>query len=64
MLEPALQAIIEDLCHDGCKAVSHYIKDIESGDIAHQRWPRRSIADSIFNRCGAPFHLTTMIRSG
>ena len=36
MLEPALQAIIEDLCHDGCKAVSHYIKDIESGDIPHQ----------------------------
>ena len=36
MLEPVLQAIIEDLCHDGCKAVSHYIKDIESGSIPQQ----------------------------
>lgn len=36
MLDPVLQAIIEELCHDGCKAVNYYIRDIESGSMPEQ----------------------------
>ena len=36
MLKADLQAIIDDLCNDGCKAVSQYIKEIESGRIPQQ----------------------------
>ena len=36
MLEPALQKIIEDLCNDGCKAVSQYIREIEAGNVPKQ----------------------------
>lgn len=36
MLEPVLQTIIEELCHDGCKAVNYYIRDIEAGEIPEQ----------------------------
>jgi hypothetical protein len=31
MLKPELQAIVDQLCEDGCKAVGHYIDEIESG---------------------------------
>jgi hypothetical protein len=36
MLEPVLQEIIEDLCNNGCKAVSQYIEQIEAGSIPRQ----------------------------
>ena len=36
MLQADLQAIIDELCHDGCKAVTQYIKEIESGSIPKQ----------------------------
>ena len=36
MLQADLQAIVDELCHDGCKAVNQYIKEIESGSIPRQ----------------------------
>ena len=36
MLQADLQAIIDELCHDGCKAVTQYIKEIEAGSIPRQ----------------------------
>jgi hypothetical protein len=36
MQQADLQAIIDELCHDGCKAVTQYIKEIESGSIPQQ----------------------------
>jgi hypothetical protein len=31
MLKPELQTVVEQLCEDGCKAVSQYISEIETG---------------------------------
>jgi hypothetical protein len=36
MLRPELQAVVDQLCEDGCKAVSHYISEIESGQFPSQ----------------------------
>ena len=36
MLQADLQVIIDELCNDGCKAVSQYIKEIESGSLPRQ----------------------------
>jgi len=64
MLEPALQKIIEDLCNDGCKAVNHYIRQIEAGDIPKQMAHLRSTEQhrillelksimAVYDRCGS-----------
>jgi hypothetical protein len=36
MLQANLQVIVDGLCNDGCKAVSQYIKEIESGSLPEQ----------------------------
>lgn len=64
MLEPALQKVIEDLCNDGCKAVSLYISQIESGAVPEQMAHLRSKDQqkilvelksimSVYDRCGS-----------
>ncbi len=64
MLEPALQKVIEDLCNDGCKAVSLYISQIEAGAVPEQMAHLRSKDQqkilvelksimSVYERCGS-----------
>jgi hypothetical protein len=36
MLKPALQSVVEQLCEDGCKRVSRYIREIAAGDYPRQ----------------------------
>ena len=36
MLKPELQAVVDQLCEDGCKAVSQYITEIQSGEYPAQ----------------------------
>ena len=36
MLEPALQSIVEQLCDHGCRQVSNYISQIESGKLPRE----------------------------
>lgn len=33
MLKPELQTVVERLCEDGCRAVSRYILEIETGQM-------------------------------
>jgi hypothetical protein len=33
MLKPALQSIVEELCNHGCRQVTTYINQIETGDM-------------------------------
>ncbi|MGD8782975.1 MAG: hypothetical protein PVF28_00470 [Thioalkalispiraceae bacterium] len=33
MLEPVLQSIVEELCDHGCRQVTRYINQIESGKL-------------------------------
>ena len=35
-LEHQLQQIVDALCHDGCKAVSRYISEMEAGSYPEQ----------------------------
>lgn len=64
MLEPVLQEIIEDLCNDGCKAVSQYIREIEAGSMPEQMVHLRSNEQkkilvelksimAVYERCGS-----------
>ena len=36
MLKPELQAIVDQLCENGCKAVAQYISEIQSGEYPTQ----------------------------
>ena len=36
MSQADLQAIIDELCNDGCKAVGQYIREIEAGKFPQQ----------------------------
>ena len=64
MLEPVLQKIIEDLCNNGCKAVSLYISQIESGTVPeqmahlHRKDQQKILVElksimSVYDRCGS-----------
>ena len=64
MLQADLQAIIDELCHDGCKAVTQYIKAIESGSIPQQMTHLSTDAQAkilqelksimaVYDRCGS-----------
>lgn len=36
MLKPELQTVVDQLCEDGCKRVSRYIREIQAGDYPNQ----------------------------
>ena len=36
MLKPELQSVVDQLCEDGCKRVSKYIREIQAGDYPRQ----------------------------
>ena len=36
MLKPELQSVVEQLCKDGCKRVSSYIREIQAGECPRQ----------------------------
>jgi hypothetical protein len=36
MLKPELQTVVDQLCEDGCKQVSRYIREIQAGDYPNQ----------------------------
>jgi hypothetical protein len=36
MLKPELQSVVDQLCEDGCRQVTRYIREIQSGDYPKQ----------------------------